>query len=58
MSFSSFLPLIADRDLDQPIAWRAGVPVSAREFLADVARFAPELRDGGPVVNLCVDRYA
>jgi acyl-coenzyme A synthetase/AMP-(fatty) acid ligase len=58
VSFSSFLPLIADRDLDQPIAWRAGVPVSAREFLADVARFAPELRDGGPVVNLCVDRYA
>ncbi|SCK54152.1 Acyl-coenzyme A synthetase/AMP-(fatty) acid ligase [Variovorax sp. HW608] len=54
----SYLPLIADRDLDQPIAWRAGVPVSARQFLADVARFAPQLRDGGPVVNLCVDRYA
>ncbi len=58
MSSTSFLPLIGDRDLDQPIAWRAGVPVSVREFLADVARFAPELRDGGPVVNLCVDRYA
>lgn len=58
VSSSFFLPLIAERDLDQPIAWRAGVPVSAREFISDVARFAPELRDGGPVVNLCVDRYA
>jgi acyl-coenzyme A synthetase/AMP-(fatty) acid ligase len=58
LSASDFLPLIAGRDLDQPMAWRAGVPVSAREFLADVARFAPQLRDGGPVVNLCVDRYA
>ena len=34
------------------------MPVSAREFLADVERFAPELLAGGPVVNLCVDRYA
>jgi acyl-coenzyme A synthetase/AMP-(fatty) acid ligase len=58
VSSSAFLPLIAERDLDQPLAWRAGVPVSAREFLADVARFAPALRDGGPVVNLCLDRYA
>jgi hypothetical protein len=54
----TFLPLLADRDPDQPLAWRAGTPVSAREFLADVARFAPELLPGGPVVNLCVDRYA
>lgn len=52
------LPLLADRDLDQPLAWRAGVPVSAREFLADVARFAPLLPPGGPAVNLCSDRYA
>jgi acyl-coenzyme A synthetase/AMP-(fatty) acid ligase len=52
------LPLLADRDLDAPLAWRAGVPVSAREFLADVARFAPALPAGGRVVNLCGDRYA
>ncbi|MBO9515046.1 MAG: acyl-CoA synthetase [Variovorax sp.] len=58
MTTPSLLPLIAERDLDQPLAWRGGVPVSGREFLADVARFAPELRDGGPVVNLCADRYA
>jgi acyl-coenzyme A synthetase/AMP-(fatty) acid ligase len=58
VSSNSFLPLLADRDPDLPLAWRAGVPVSAREFLADVERFAPRLLAGGPVVNLCVDRYA
>jgi acyl-coenzyme A synthetase/AMP-(fatty) acid ligase len=52
------IPLLSDRDLDVPLAWRHGVPVSARQFLADVARFAPELEAGGPVINLCVDRYA
>jgi acyl-CoA synthetase (AMP-forming)/AMP-acid ligase II/3-hydroxymyristoyl/3-hydroxydecanoyl-(acyl carrier protein) dehydratase len=52
------LPLVADRDLDAPLAWRAGVPVSTRQFLADVARFAPVLPGQGPAVNLCVDRYA
>ncbi|MGJ7526447.1 AMP-binding protein [Variovorax sp. GB1P17] len=53
-----FLPLLADRDPDAPLAWRAGVPVSTRQFLADVARFAPVLPGEGPAVNLCVDRYA
>ena len=52
------IPLLSDRDMDAPLAWRHGVPVSARQFLADVARFAPELEAGGPVINLCVDRYA
>ncbi len=52
------LPLLSDRDPDAPLAWRAGVPVSAREFLADVARLAPQLPEGGPAVNLCTDRYA
>jgi acyl-CoA synthetase (AMP-forming)/AMP-acid ligase II len=52
------LPLLAERDLDAPLAWRAGVPVSARQFLADVARFAPTLPDEGPAVNVCGDRYA
>ncbi|RQO36910.1 CoA ligase [Variovorax sp. KBW07] len=55
---TSFLPLLADRDPDAPLAWRAGVPVSTRQFLADVARFAPVLPGEGPAVNLCVDRYA
>ena len=53
-----FLPLLADRDPDAPLAWRAGVPVSTRQFLADVARFAPVLPAEGAAVNLCVDRYA
>jgi acyl-CoA synthetase (AMP-forming)/AMP-acid ligase II/3-hydroxymyristoyl/3-hydroxydecanoyl-(acyl carrier protein) dehydratase len=52
------LPLITSRDLDAPLAWRAGVPVSTRQFLADVARFAPVLPAEGKAVNLCVDRYA
>ncbi|MGF6346372.1 AMP-binding protein [Variovorax sp. W2I14] len=52
------LPLLADRDPDAPLAWRAGEPVSTRQFLADVARFAPVLPAEGPAVNLCVDRYA
>ncbi|RTQ36480.1 CoA ligase [Variovorax gossypii] len=53
-----FLPLLANRDLDAPLAWRAGEPVSTRQFLADVARFAPALPAEGAAVNLCVDRYA
>lgn len=51
-------PLLADRDLDAPFAWRAGVPVSGRMFLADVARQAERMPAAGPVLNLCNDRYA
>lgn len=54
----TWLPLLAERDLDAPLAWRAGRPVSGREFLADVAQFAPQLPAEGPAINLCVDRYA
>ncbi|OUM01856.1 AMP-binding protein [Variovorax sp. JS1663] len=57
MSPADLLPLLAPRDPDAPLAWRAGQPVSARAFLADVARLAPQLPDGGPAVNLCGDRY-
>lgn len=53
------LPLLASRDLDAPLAWRDGVPVSARRFLADAQQLAAVLPDGcGPVLNLCGDRYA
>lgn len=51
------LPLLAERDLAAPLAWREGVAVSGHRFLADVARVASQLRDGGPVINLCTDRY-
>ncbi|RYZ12602.1 MAG: CoA ligase [Comamonadaceae bacterium] len=55
---AALLPLLGDRDLDAPLAWRRGLPVSARQFLADVALLAPQLAGTGPVLNLCVDRYA
>ena len=58
ISDAGLLPLLAARDPDAPLAWRHGVPVSTRQFLADVARFAPVLPAQGPAVNLCVDRYA
>jgi len=51
-------PLLAKRDLSAPLAWRGGVPISGRRFLADVARQAELLPSQGPAVNLCVDRYA
>lgn len=55
---SPALPLLADRDLDAPVAWRSGVPVSARHFLADAQRLAKALPEAGPAINLCNDRYA
>lgn len=58
MTDISTLPLLADRDLDAPLAWRHGVPVSGHQFLADVARFAAVLPASGTAINLCVDRYA
>ena len=54
----SALPLLANRDLDAPIAWRDGSPVSARRFLADAQQLAAALPSGGPAINLCTDRYA
>ena len=54
----SALPLLANRDLDAPVAWRAGVPVSARRFMSDAQQLAATLPSGGPAINLCSDRYA
>ncbi|MEJ8822870.1 AMP-binding protein [Variovorax humicola] len=55
---AALLPLLGARDLDAPLAWRAGRAISGRQYLADVAQFAAQLPERGPVVNLCVDRYA
>ena len=55
---SSALPLLANRDPDAPVAWRAGVPVSARRFVSDAQQLAATLPGGGPAINLCSDRYA
>lgn len=53
---TSAFPLLAARDLAAPIAWRAGVPVSAAVFLAEAGALAERLPAGRPV-NLCQDRY-
>jgi acyl-coenzyme A synthetase/AMP-(fatty) acid ligase len=53
----SSLPLIAHTDLDAAIAYRAGVKISARQFLADIDRLVSLLPSGGHVFNLCTDRY-
>jgi acyl-coenzyme A synthetase/AMP-(fatty) acid ligase len=39
------------------IAYRAGTPILARQFLADVARVAALLGPGAHVLNACADRY-
>jgi len=51
------LPFLSPRDLDAPLAWCGGTPVSARQFLRDVARMAERLPAQGAALNLCVDRY-
>ncbi len=50
-------PLLAARDLEAPIAWRKGQPISARQFLADACELAERLPARGPMINLCLDRY-
>ena len=49
-------PLLAAR-LDATLAWRAGVPVSAAQFIADARRLADRLPAEGQPINLCGDRY-
>jgi acyl-coenzyme A synthetase/AMP-(fatty) acid ligase len=39
------------------VAYRAGTPIPARHFLADVARVAAALPAGDHVLNVCADRY-
>jgi acyl-coenzyme A synthetase/AMP-(fatty) acid ligase len=39
------------------LAYRAGKPILARQFLADVARVGAALGAGGNVLNVCADRY-
>ncbi|MEA3122106.1 MAG: hypothetical protein QOH33_1667 [Paraburkholderia sp.] len=51
------LPLLFHSSLDETIAWRDGVPVPVRDFLADVTKLAAALPGGGHVFNACKDRY-
>ena len=50
-------PLICADDLDAPLAWRDGVPVSRRRYLADVHALAVRLPAAGPLLNFTADRY-
>ena len=49
--------LIAHTGGESLAAYRHGKPVSAGEFLRDVADAATSLPDGSHVLNLCTDRY-
>jgi acyl-CoA synthetase (AMP-forming)/AMP-acid ligase II len=52
----STLPLLAARNLAAPLVWRAGVPVSAAQFLGEAAALAERLPARGMPINLCQDR--
>jgi acyl-CoA synthetase (AMP-forming)/AMP-acid ligase II len=49
------LPLLSPRDPDAPMAYRQGVPYSARRFVALAQQLAQRLPAGRPI-NLCQDR--
>jgi len=51
-------PLVAGSDLERPIAWRGGKPISAARFVGEAERLAERLPGRGDPVNLCRDRYA
>ncbi len=52
------LPLLGARDLDAPLAWRRGTPLSARQFLARVAATADHIpASARSVVDLCPGRF-
>ena len=51
------LPLIWTDDLDAPLAWRDGEPLSRRQYLADVHALARTLPPAGSMLNVTADRY-
>ena len=53
----NYLPLLLQRDLHAPLAWRNGAAISAHQYLEDVAAQAAILPPAGSMVNLCADRY-
>jgi acyl-coenzyme A synthetase/AMP-(fatty) acid ligase len=50
-------PLIAGDELDAPLAWRDGRPLTRRQYLADVHALATRLPAEGPMLNASADRY-
>lgn len=51
------LPLIRGDDLELPIAWRNGAPITRRRYLADVNALCALLPAAGPMLNVTADRY-
>lgn len=51
------IPLISHDNPDRVLAYRAGRPISAANFLSDVEHLARQLPDKKHILNLCVDRY-
>ncbi|RTL02436.1 MAG: AMP-dependent synthetase, partial [Neisseriaceae bacterium] len=52
------IPLLANHDLDTPLAWRNGGAISRAVFLGHVLALAEALPSRGKLLNLCGDRYA
>jgi acyl-coenzyme A synthetase/AMP-(fatty) acid ligase len=51
------VPLVAGAAGPAPLAWRAGRPISAAQYLADAAQLAALLPERRHVLNICTDRY-
>lgn len=51
------IPLLDAAAADVTVAWRAGEPLGAAQYLADVAALAARLPATGHVLNACADRY-
>ena len=54
---ASASPLLWADNLDAPLAWHEGRPISRRHYLADVQALAARLPDDGAMLNLSADRY-
>jgi acyl-coenzyme A synthetase/AMP-(fatty) acid ligase len=51
------IPLLAHSAPDAIVAYRAGAPVSARQFISDAQQVARALPSARHVLNVCTDRY-
>ena len=54
---SESIPLLAHASPEAPVANRAGRPITARQFIADVGHLARLIPAGAAVLNDCADRY-
>ncbi|MCW7536450.1 AMP-binding protein [Aquabacterium sp. A7-Y] len=54
---AALAPLLSGADLDAPLAWRDGRPLSRRAYLAEVQALAAALPAGGPLLAMTGDRW-